>query len=121
MRSCSFVEVCLYVHRSRSLPRHSAILICMQPRMKTYHPCYRNYPPKFGLKLLRMFPELLTDRHHPAKLSPQTRQQDALQMFRELDLGDMWQDAAMGEVLVYLRGNKHLLMPAAWKEVLDVF
>ena len=81
----------------------------------------RHYPPNFGLKLLRLFPEFLSDRHHPAKLAAESRHACPLEIFRDTAWGDVWNDARMPEVIAYLLGNKYLELPSAWRELFRDF
>lgn len=43
---------------------------------------------------------------------------DAIQLFREWDWGDRWEDALMAPFIRYLYGAKSLKIPSAWKQVL---
>ena len=81
----------------------------------------RHYPPSFGVKLLQMFPDFINERHHPARLPPDRRHSCARAAFRDTAWGDMWDDACMKDVVTYLLGNKHLALPADWRELFQDF
>ena len=77
----------------------------------------RYYPPKFGVKLLQLFPDFLEQRHHPAKLGGERKRMNAMEVFKSTEWLDLWEDAQMVEVLQYLMGNKHLSWPPGWREL----
>ena len=44
-----------------------------------------------------------------------------LELFQSMPLGDLWEDASIASVYVYLRRNKHLVIPNSWEQVIDDF
>lgn len=44
-----------------------------------------------------------------------------VQLFRQLELGDLWQDASMVECYQYLRGMKRIQIPSCWDCALSEF
>ena len=75
----------------------------------------RNYPVKFGLRLLRLRRRLLAARPErrqvPADVNPQ-------EIFASATFGDLWLDAGMPECLMYLKGSTSLEIPSQWRELL---
>jgi hypothetical protein len=45
-------------------------------------------------------------------------QPDALSLFRDASFSDLWEDARMVEVVQYLRANRRLRLPPAWKDAI---
>ena len=45
---------------------------------------------------------------------------DARIMFAQLEFTDMWEDAGMPELIVWLRGSTNLRIPQAWRPYLPV-
>lgn len=74
----------------------------------------RHYPYRFGLRVLRKLPQLMagatrTFPDPPAGFDP-------LKCYMAQDFDDFWDDASFRDVLIYLRGNKSLNIPQAWRE-----
>ena len=47
-------------------------------------------------------------------------QWDALEMFKAWPLEDVWADAELDDVYVYLRGNRGLNLPMDWQPVFEI-
>jgi hypothetical protein len=43
---------------------------------------------------------------------------DAKTVFKNMVFEDLWEDAEMVELVVWLRGNRHLAIPAEWRPYL---
>lgn len=78
----------------------------------------RQYPYRFGLRILRILPKLLK-RGAKMPLQP-PHQWDALEMFKAWPLEDVWADAELDDVYVYLRGNRGLNLPMDWRPVFEI-
>ena len=76
----------------------------------------RSYPPKFGLKLVEIFYDLISDKAGmpslPERLPP------AEVSFAALDFSDVWPEAKMVDVYHYLRGGKDLTIPPSFRDLL---
>ena len=70
----------------------------------------------FGMKLLELYPDFCSFKHHPAKLSAYERQAAATGVFARHEWADLWNDAQMVDVVQYLIGNKHCHLPGHWRE-----
>lgn len=73
----------------------------------------RCYPFRFGLRVLRILPQLQATGcrsfpEPPPKFDP-------LRCYMEQDFTDLWTDAAVPQVLRYLRGNVNLRIPESWR------
>ena len=75
----------------------------------------RNYPVKFGLKLLRVTPRL---RGGLAKQRATPPEIDAKAVFQSCAFDDLWEDAKLPQCLEYLKGNINLQIPEAWRPFL---
>lgn len=53
-------------------------------------------------------------RKHP----PLDESLDAKLVFKNMVFDDLWEDAEMVELVVWLRGNRHLTIPAEWRPYL---
>ena len=98
----------------------------MQPQH--YHACtpfatqtseLRHYPLRFGMGIVQLKNQLKqTSQGKPDLLYPITRLQDEVTAMDFENLGDVWSEAHMDEVLVYLRGNHNLRLPAWFRPLL---
>ena len=43
------------------------------------------------------------------------------QIFKAMELGDCWEDAAMPSLYNYLRQGQHLVIPDSWLETINAF
>ena len=43
------------------------------------------------------------------------------QIFKAMEVGDCWEDAAMPSLYMYLRKGQHLVIPDSWLEAIDAF
>ena len=43
---------------------------------------------------------------------------DLRELYRQTEWGDLWDDAFMRSVILYLRGSKKLRIPEGWRELL---
>lgn len=79
-------------------------------------PELRNYPTKFGLKLVEIFHRMVSDKSGmpdlPAKVPT------AQETFASLDFTDKWCEAQMASVCHYLRGSVHLRVPPSFSTLL---
>ena len=75
----------------------------------------REYPPKFALKLVSLFNELVDEKAGVPSLP------DPLPSISEMcdsaTFADMWEEADMGEVVAYLRGGKGLRLSAEYRSL----
>ena len=74
----------------------------------------RNYPPRFGQKLLRLHGEFCSTRVF-REVDPKVSPVPLKDFFMSLEWGDLWEDGNMVSVLAWLRGNKHLQL-GVWRE-----
>ena len=97
--------MCKSVHR----PRVSKTRATPQP----YHTCWpRQYPLRFGMRIVTLKHNLKAQA--TGKPKPQTMpdlREQLIDMNCQQGLGDIWEEASMDEVLVYLRGNRNLMLP----------
>ena len=73
----------------------------------------RVYPPAFANKILSLKPELVSEGEGKPELESDVPSAEAL--FKRLHWS-VWEDANLGPVMRYLRGNRHLHMPPTWEE-----
>lgn len=81
---------------------------------KWCHIHLRTYPYRFGLRILRVLPELM--RTGCKTIPPCPNDFNPLALYQSLEFSDWWQDAGMIEVLQYLRGNCNLSIPPEWRD-----
>lgn len=78
--------------------------------------CLRQYPPRFGLKLVELFEDLIQDKKGlpplPEVVPPAER------MLESMFFEDLWPEAAIQDVCHYLRGGKLLSIPHSFRDVL---
>ncbi|OLP83091.1 hypothetical protein AK812_SmicGene36190 [Symbiodinium microadriaticum] len=75
-------------------------------------PSYRQYPLRFGMRIVTLKHNLKAQA--TGKPKPQTMpdlREQLIDMNCQQGLGDIWEEASMDEVLVYLRGNRNLMLP----------
>ena len=76
----------------------------------------RNYPRAFGMKLVKIFEDLIQNKlgmpQIPAQLPP------AEEIFSHMKFDDVWQDARMVSVCHWLRGGKDLDIPSSFRPLL---
>lgn len=77
----------------------------------------RQYPYRFGLRIVRLIPRLLQDVKQHAPVAPEPVVWDSVKAFEEWEFTNPWLDACLEEVYIYLRGNKSLMVPAEWKHL----
>jgi hypothetical protein len=77
----------------------------------------RTYPFKFGLKFASLIPTLISSAQHTESDAEKAELDafDAKEAFANMRFDDLWTDAGMTDVIVYLRGNRHLKIPDAWR------
>lgn len=73
---------------------------------------------KFGLKILKIIPALHASKNGKPALVGEPP--DPIQLFQHMQYNDVWNDAAMPEVVAYLRGNRHLNVPPQWRHLLPM-
>ena len=80
----------------------------------------RNYPPLFGFYLARNFDAFISSRvDFPALDDVRVwSAPEFLEWFNDLPWDDLWDDADMMSVVIYLYGNTSLLASPEWKEAL---
>ena len=79
----------------------------------------RTYPVAFGGKFLSLLEMFRSRAEGKPTLTPEVEASlDARYLFRDLPWGDMWEDAEIVELVVYLRGNKNLRIPEHWRDFL---
>lgn len=78
----------------------------------------RHYPYRFGLRMLRILPDLRSGSG--CSFPDMPKDFDPLEEFFSQDAEDAWEDAGVPEVLDYLRGNKSLKIPREWREQFGV-
>ena len=76
----------------------------------------REYPPRFGLELVRLWRDL-TDAPSGTPELPE-RVPCAEQSFALMEFDDVWQEANMVSVCKWLRGSKKLEIPDSFRLVL---
>ena len=62
---------------------------------------------------MALIPAMVADAG--ARSFPQDEAYDAKAMFDQLEFTDLWADAGMPELIIWLRGSKHLRIPQAWR------
>ena len=75
----------------------------------------RHYPPRFGLRLLKLFKQFRKDRNPLPDLMEEQMNSTAEQVFQNSEWGDLWRDAHMPEVVQYLLGNTNMDLPRNWR------
>ena len=75
----------------------------------------RHYPYRFGLRVLRILPQLQEYCYIDTDFGDIPTNFDPLHMFKSMSFNDLWEDAGAPEILEYIRGNKHLHIPSEWK------
>ncbi len=81
-------------------------------------PGLRNYPIRFGWKLVQLRPSLVSDRFVKVKDESPTTMEHLHAMLGALDWTNVWEDADMRPVCHYLRGSKSLELPDSIKGLL---
>ena len=66
---------------------------------------------KFGMKLVTLKHKLKAQANGKPKDGPTKDLQDQVCGLGLCDLGSLWHEARMEEVVIYLRGNKRLCLP----------
>ena len=103
----------------------ASLLICCYPGQPAEAPKLklRHYPFRFGQRLAHLRGKFAATAQGKPHVSEGTH--DLLEVMREvqtqfLDVADVWHDAKMEEVLLYLRGSKNLSIPPEYKEYIPV-
>lgn len=98
--------------KPRRFPAFSYLSYVCRP---SFQPVPRVYPPQFGLRLVRLFPDLCASREiwdaDQGSMSMSTES-----LFSTMEWGDLWEEAKAVDVLIYLRGNLHLDL-GPWREL----
>ena len=81
-----------------------------------HHSQLREYPYRFGLRVLRILPRLKADACKMPE--PPCLDWSPVKCYKKWQFEDLWSDASLEEVFVYLRGNSNLEIPAEWKNEL---
>jgi hypothetical protein len=79
----------------------------------------REYPLAFGSKFASVIPHLIAG----AGSTPQPDAAEYLNFdekayFAELKFLDLWEDAGMVDLIIYLRGSRALVIPDEWRSVM---
>ena len=77
----------------------------------------RKYPEDFGLKVREILPIVLSGGECGSQVSPMVS--ECLEAFRSYPYST-WDEARLTPCLRYLRGNKDLDMPQAWKHAIPL-
>ena len=76
----------------------------------------RTYPPKFGMKIVKLLHRFLTKREAlPLDLAAEPVR-SGFELFSETEWGDWWDCANMKGVFIYLRGSRDLQL-GEWREL----
>lgn len=75
----------------------------------------RQYPIRFGFKLVELRPFLVGENAGKPDL-PAATIDELVSIFKSLDWANIWKEARMGEVCRYMRGSTHLRLPKEYKE-----
>ena len=76
----------------------------------------RNYPRKFGVRLVALWKRMTTEKRGMPILPAQ--RDSASEVFASLRYDDMWQEAQMASVCHYLRGGKSLAIPSHFRDLM---
>ena len=76
----------------------------------------RNYPPKFGLRLVGLWKRMATEKRGMPPLPNQLPSAEAT--FSSLTFDDLWTEARMDSVCHWLRGGTSLKIPASFYDLL---
>ena len=83
----------------------------------------RTYPPEFGRALANSYDvsssSLQTASNRPVKLPSDSAGLSDRELFDAMPDDDHWHDAELLSAILYLRGNKHLVMPDSWRASVD--
>ena len=84
----------------------------------------RTYPPAFGTALANSYDlsssSLQTVSNSPVKLPADANGLTDRELFDAMPHDDdHWHDAELLSAILYLRGNKHLVMPESWRASVD--
>ena len=74
----------------------------------------RTYPPAFGDAIKNLMPQIVTGAEGIPDVDPS---ECPIQVFGQLSF-TTWPEAKLGFPLKYLRGNKHLDLPAEWRQAM---
>lgn len=74
----------------------------------------RVYPQRFGEEICKLMP-MLTSEGEGRPVIDNSANVPAWQLLMEYEFSD-WQEAGLKSVIHYLYGNKHLKLPAEWKQ-----
>jgi hypothetical protein len=73
----------------------------------------------FGCKFLQIAPSLIaTAGSRPVFTDEIKKAVNVKKLFFDMEWGDLYEDARMRDVIIYLYGNKHLKIPTEWREFL---
>ena len=78
----------------------------------------RIYPFRWAARFQRIVPALMATAVRPNVQPHEMNGKDIKEMFAAMQFTDVWDDADMRSVLVYLKGNVHLKIPDAWRPYL---
>ena len=79
----------------------------------------REYPIAFGLHFASLIPRLIaTAGSIPDAKDEEFANFDEKDFFASLKFTDLWEDASMVDLVVYLKGNRSLCIPAEWRHVI---
>ena len=80
----------------------------------------RNYPMRFGWKLLQLRNLMLRDHSQPPSKRWDFTFEDMAAMLTNLDWLNSWDEANIGSVCHYLRGSKDLVLPPEIRAIIPI-
>ena len=75
----------------------------------------RSYPKKFGVFLQHLLPGFLSENPSRPVLTASTSAPCAKTLFYDMPMGDTWPESGIVDLIIYLRGNRHLCIPPDWR------
>lgn len=94
------------------------LYVSLRVWIRLFFPKLRKYTDEFGDKIAEECGRLI--RACPKPGDPD-ESADPLEMWVSWDLGSMWDEAALRDVIKYLYGAKSLRIPATWKQLMPEF
>ena len=76
------------------------------------------FPWKFGQRIMQIRPHMIASAVGKPQWDENLDAPDPIDIYSSCHFDDLWEDAAMPEVVQYLRGNKSLKLPPVWRAAL---